>query len=443
MNDFVRRFSSLQMAQLSGAIRSRATRLLAIAAISAIVVPGLSNSVNATLKNSPKALIDEAWQIVNREYVDPSFNQVDWQAVRQELLSKDYTSREEAYEALRDALEQLNDRYTRFMDPKQYEQLTNQTAGELSGVGMQLTLDEETQVITVVSPIKNSPAIEAGIQAGDQILEIDGLSTQGMSVDQAAEKIRGNVGTSVTLRMSRPGDNEFDVTLTRARIELETVYYRLNEEQDQKVGYIQLREFNSHASEQMEEAIEELTEQQADAFVLDLRGNPGGLLYSSIEIARMWMDNGTIVSTVDRDGDTQEIHANRSALTDLPVVVLVDENSASASEILAGAMKDNNRGVIMGDQTFGKALVQSVFSLSDGSGLAVTIAHYYTPAGTDISKKGVTPDIKLVLTDTQKKQLASDPQLIGTQKDPCYARAISILGTPSLERPLAVVEPTQ
>ncbi len=443
MNDFVRRFSSFQTARISGAIRSRATRLLAIAAISAIVVPALSNSVNATLKNSPKAVIDEAWQIVNREYVDPSFNKVDWQTIRQELLSQDYTSREDAYEALRDALEQLNDRYTRFMDPKQYERLTNQTAGELSGVGMQLTLDEETQVITVVSPIKNSPAIEAGIQAGDQILEIDGVSTQGMTVEKAAEKIRGNVGTNVKLRINRPEDDEFDVTLTRARIELETVYYRLNEEGDQKVGYIQLREFNSHASEQMEEAIEELTEQEADAFVLDLRGNPGGLLRSSIEIARMWMDDGTIVSTVDRDGDTQEIHANRSALTDLPVVVLVDENSASASEILAGAMKDNERGVIMGDQTFGKALVQSVFSLSDGSGLAVTIAHYYTPAGTDISKKGVTPDIKLVLTETQKKQLASDPQLVGTQKDPCYARAISILETPSLARPLAVVEPTQ
>jgi carboxyl-terminal processing protease len=154
----------------------------------------------------------------------------------------------------------------------------------------------------------------------------------------------------------------------------------------------------------------------------------------------MWMDDGMIVSTVDRDGETQEIRANRTAITTLPTVVLVDGNSASASEILAGAMKDNQRAVIMGDQTFGKALVQSVFSLSDGSGLAVTIAHYYTPNGTDISKKGVTPDVKLELTDDQKKQLASDPQLIGTQGDPYYARAINILATEAASRPLAISE---
>jgi carboxyl-terminal processing protease len=421
MNDNAGSFSSFCNRLLSGAIRSKAQRLMVIAAISTIAVPGLSNAVHASLKNSPKAVLDEAWQIVYREYVDPNFNRKNWKAIRQELLSKEYSSREEAYRALRQALELLNDPYTRFMDPKQYERLTSQTAGELSGVGMQLSLDEKTKSIVVVSPIKNSPA-------------------QGMSVDNAAEKIRGNVGTQVEVRIKRAGQEEFNVTLTRARIELEAVYYRLNTEGERKVGYIQLREFNSHAAEQMKEAMEELVEKQAEAFVLDLRGNPGGLLRSSIEIARMWMDDGMIVSTVDRDGETQEIRANRTAITTLPTVVLVDGNSASASEILAGAMKDNQRAVIMGDQTFGKALVQSVFSLSDGSGLAVTIAHYYTPNGTDISKKGVTPDVKLELTDDQKKQLASDPQLIGTQGDPYYARAINILATEAASRPLAISE---
>lgn len=440
MNDNAGSFSSFCNRLLSGAIRSKAQRLMVIAAISTIAVPGLSNAVHASLKNSPKAVLDEAWQIVYREYVDPNFNRKNWKAIRQELLSKEYSSREEAYRALRQALELLNDPYTRFMDPKQYERLTSQTAGELSGVGMQLSLDEKTKSIVVVSPIKNSPAQAAGIQAGDQILEINGISTQGMSVDDAAEKIRGNVGTQVEVRIKRAGQEEFNITLTRARIELEAVYYRLNTEGERKVGYIQLREFNSHAAEQMKEAMEELVEKQAEAFVLDLRGNPGGLLRSSIEIARMWMDDGMIVSTVDRDGESQEIRANRTAITTLPTVVLVDGNSASASEILAGAMKDNQRAVIMGDQTFGKALVQSVFSLSDGSGLAVTIAHYYTPNGTDISKKGVTPDVKLELTDDQKKQLASDPQLIGTQGDPYYARAINILATEAASRPLAISE---
>jgi carboxyl-terminal processing protease len=436
MNDYAKSFSSFCDRLLSEAIRSKAKRLMAIAAISAIAVPGLSNAVNASLKDSPKAVVDEVWQIVYQKYVDPSFNRQNWKAIRQDLLDKEYSSREEAYTALRQALEKLDDPYTRFMDPKQYERLTNQTAGELSGVGMQLSLDEKTQTIVVVSPIKNSPALDAGIQAGDKIIAIDGTSTKGMSVDQAAEKIRGSVGTQVELRIERQGREDFDVTLTRARIELETVYHRLNTEGDRKVGYIQLREFNSHAAEQMKEAIEELAEQKAEAFVLDLRGNPGGLLRSSIEIARMWMDDGIIVSTVYRDGDTQEIRANRTALSTLPTVVLVDGNSASASEILAGAMKDNHRAVIMGDQTFGKALVQSVFPLSDGSGLAVTVAHYYTPNGTDISKKGVTPDVKLKLTEAQKKQLAGDPQSIGTRKDPYYAGAINVLETEAASQPL-------
>ncbi|MGL5133068.1 MAG: S41 family peptidase, partial [Planktothrix sp.] len=317
---------------------------------------------------------------------------------------------------------------------------TNQTAGELSGVGMQLTLDEKTKAITVVEPIKNSPAIKAGILPGDRVLSIDGVSTTGMTVEQAANKIRGSVGTNVNLRIGREGEKEFDLTLTRARIELETVTYRVNNEGNRKIGYIQLREFNSHAAEQMQEAIEALTKENVQAFVLDLRGNPGGLLRTSIDIARMWMDTGAIVSTVDRNGKSQEIRTNRTAMTKLPVVVLVDGNSASASEILAGALKDNQRGVVMGTQTFGKALVQSVFALSDGSGLAVTIAHYYTPSGTDISQKGVTPDVKIDISDDQKKQLATDPKLIGTTQDPFYAKAISILAGLGGNRPLAINE---
>ncbi|BBD55912.1 carboxyl-terminal processing protease CtpB [Planktothrix agardhii] len=430
MNQNVKRFSPLRQALFTGAI----------AAVTAFVMPAWSSSVSAPLKDSPKAVLDEAWQLVFREFVDGKFNQVNWQAQREELLSKNYTSREEAYTALRKALEKLQDPYTRFMDPKQYEALTNQTAGELSGVGMQLTLDEKTKAITVVEPIKNSPAIKAGIQSGDRVLAIDGVSTTGMTVEQAANKIRGSVGTNVNLRMGREGEKEFDLTLTRARIELETVTYRVNNEGNRKIGYIQLREFNSHAAEQMQAAIQALTKENVQAFVLDLRGNPGGLLRTSIDIARMWMDTGAIVSTVDRNGKTQEIRNNRTSITKLPVVVLVDSNSASASEILAGALKDNQRGVVMGTQTFGKALVQSVFSLSDGSGLAVTIAHYYTPNGIDISHKGVTPDVKVDISDDQKKQLATDPKLIGTPQDPFYAKAISILAGLGGNRPLAINE---
>lgn len=432
MNSSSKRFSLLQAILYGGAIATTAALSL--------LAPTWSKPADASLENSPKAVLDEAWQIVNREYVDGSFNQTDWQTTRQTLLEKNYTNSEQAYEALRKALEQLNDPYTRFLDPEQFKALTSQTAGEMSGVGMQLKQDEATKAIAVVEAVENSPAQKAGLLPGDQILAIDGKPTAGMSVSAAAEMIRGDVGTDVVLKVSRPGDKEFEVTLTRARIELQAVRYELKREGNERIGYIRLQEFSAHAGEQMQKAIEDLDNQKVDGYVLDLRGNPGGLLRISIDIARMWMDKGAIVSTVNREGNREEVRANRSALTDKPIVVLVDGDSASASEILAGALKDNGRAVIMGDKTFGKALVQSVHSLSDGSGLAVTIAHYYTPSGTDISKKGVTPDVDINLTDSQKQRLYRQPNAIATISDPYYAQAVNLLKNKLLLRPLVLRE---
>jgi carboxyl-terminal processing protease len=380
----------------------------------------------ADLQDSPKAVLDEAWQIVNREYVDGSFNKVDWKLVRQELIDSNYTNRDQAYTALRKVLERLNDPYTRFMDPKQYESLSNQTSGELSGVGIRLEVNEKTKILTVVEPIENSPASAAGIQSGDQIISINGKPTQGMTVEDASGLIRGKPGSQVTLEFSRSGARK-TIGLTRRRIELKTVTAQVKQDGGRKVGYLQLREFSSHAADQMRRGIKTLLDQKVDGFVLDLRGNPGGLLQASIEISRMWMDRGTIVRTVDRKGNNEEITNNQSALTRLPLVVLVDNNSASSSEILTGALKDNKRATVVGSQTFGKALVQSVHALSDGSGIAVTIAHYYTPNGTDISSKGLDPDVRLDLTDADRKFLSANPQLIATMKDPQYAKAIATL----------------
>lgn len=410
----------LHTALFSGAIATTTTLSL--------LSPAFSPSVHASLQDSPKAVLDEAWQIVYQEYVDPGFNQVDWQAVRQELLSADYASEQEAYEALRDALERLEDPYTRFMDPEQYRALTRQTSGEVSGVGIRLELNAETNALTVVEPLQNSPASTAGIRTGDRILAIDGRSTSGMSVEDASRLIRGEAGTEITLRISRSGSEAFDVPLTRARIELPTVRYSLRQEGNTKIGYIRLGEFSSHAADQMRRAIRDLTNQGAEGFVLDLRGNPGGLLQSSIDISRMWIEAGDIVRTVDRNGASRETSANHTALTELPLAVLVDGNSASSSEILTGALMDNRRATVVGSQTFGKALVQSVHALENGAGLAVTIAHYYTPAGTDISHRGITPDIEINLTDSQRQRLASTPNLLATtDADPQYAGAIAAL----------------
>ncbi len=422
--------------------------VLAATAALSLFGPTWCRSVRAALENSPKAVVDEVWQIVNREYVDGTFNQNDWLLVRKDLLTRNYSSSEQAYSAIREALEKLQDPYTRFLDPKHYEALTNQTAGELSGIGIRMELNEKNKSITVVEPIENSPASKAGIKTGDGIVAIDGKITQGMSLEQASKLIRGEVGTPIILKLKREGKGIFEVTLTRAQIELPTVRYTLKQEGKLQVGYIRLNEFSSHAAAQMRQAINTLSQQKADAFVLDLRGNPGGLLYASVEIAQMWLENGAIVRTVDRQGSNEEFKANRSAMTKLPLAVLVDGNSASASEILTGALKDNHRATVVGSQTFGKALVQSVHSLSDGSGLAVTVAHYYTPNGTDISHKGVMPDIKLDLSGEERQRLSSNPALMGTQSDRQYVRAISALenshfANNTTPQPTTLVVPSQ
>jgi carboxyl-terminal processing protease len=256
-----------------------------------------------------------------------------------------------------------------------------------------------------------------------------------MTIQDASALIRGEVGTSVTLQISREGKAAFDVSLTRAQIEVPSVHHSLKQEGQMRVGYISLNEFSAHAAEQMQKAIKNLADQKVNAYVLDLRGNPGGLLHSSVEIARMWMDNGAIVRTVDRKGGKQEFSANRTAITQLPLAILVDGNSASASEILTGALKDNKRATVVGSKTYGKAVVQSVHSLSDGSGLAVTISRYYPPNGEDINHKGIMPDIKLDLSSEQEQRLATQPALRATADDPQYKQAITALETNVLARP--------
>jgi carboxyl-terminal processing protease len=402
----------------------------------------IRSTAQASFQNNPKAVLDEAWQIVNREYVDSTFNQVDWMTTRQELLAQDYSSVEAAYIALRTALERLNDPYTRFLDPRQFQALTNQTSGELSGIGVRLKVDVDTQTLTVVEPIANSPASQAGIQAGDRIIAIDGNLTRGMSVEEASRLIQGEEGTPITLRIDRNGRGAVTFPLTRARIEVPTVSHSLQDETDHQIGYIRLTEFSSHAPEQMQQAIQSLLDQGADAFVLDLRGNPGGLLQASIDISRMWLDEGAIVRTVNRAGNSREIAANQTALTELPLAVLVDGNSASSSEILTGALMDNQRAIVVGSRTFGKALVQSVHSLSDGSGLAVTVAHYYTPEGTDISHRGIMPNIQVNLTNQERQQLSADRALIGTPADPHYQQAVSALEPVIAQQQLPATSPS-
>ncbi len=412
---------------ISTELSARAIATALLTTVSLLITSGNHPLAAAELlEDNPKAVLDEAWQLVHREYVDDTFNQTDWLAVRQRLLSREYTSTEAAYAALREELLALEDPYTRFLDPREYAQLADQTAGEVSGVGLQLQRNDQTQGIYVTGVLPNSPAAHNGLQVGDRILVVDGQSTERMSVSAVSGLLKGPENSQVTLTFSRNDGQPQTVILVRARLEVPTVTYRSQEINGYRIGYIRLEEFNGHATEQMVTAIQALMQESVDAFVLDLRGNPGGLLSASIEISRLWLQRGPIVRTLDRTGESSEISANRSALTDLPLAVLVNGRSASSSEILTGALQDNRRATVVGTTTYGKALVQSLYGLSDGSGLVVTIAHYYTPNGTDISRRGITPDVQVPLSNAQQGEL-SNPAVFASDRDIQFLQAVAAL----------------
>jgi carboxyl-terminal processing protease len=273
--------------------------------------------------------------------------------------------------------------------------------------------------LTVIAPIAGSPAAKAGIQPADLILDIDGRVAKGLSLDEAAERMRGPIGTVVSLTIERGGTSkEYD--LIRDRIELNPVVSELRQENGQKLGYIRLNQFNANAADEVATSIKNLEKKGANGYILDLRNNPGGLLQSGVAIARDWIDQGEIVFTVSRSGALDSYEATGSALTADPLVVLVNKGTASASEILAGALQDNGRGVILGEQTFGKGLIQSLFDLSDGAGLAVTVAKYETPTHQDINKLGITPDQVVPMEGIT-------PDQIGTIEDVQYMAAVAAL----------------
>jgi len=377
--------------------------------------------------DSPKEVIDQTWQIVFRDYLDINgkYTAEQWRDLRRDVLARSYASPKDAHEAIRGMLATLDDPYTRFLDPREFREMQIDTSGELSGVGIQLSLDKDTKELVVVAPIKGSPASRAGVQPKDVITAIDGKSTKGMSTEDAVRLIRGKVGTTVNLSLRR--DNQsLEVALTRELIELHAVDHQINVAPDgTRIGYVRLKQFNANATKDMRAALRELEKEDVAGYVLDLRSNPGGLLMASVEIARQLLNEGTIVSTQTRRGITDVQRANGRALTERPIVVLVNEGSASASEILSGALQDNNRAVLVGQKTFGKGLVQSVRSLSDGSGMTVTIARYLTPSGRDINKHGIEPDVQVKMSEQEAQRLKLED--IGTRRDSQYRVAETTL----------------
>ncbi|TAE59365.1 MAG: PDZ domain-containing protein [Nostocales cyanobacterium] len=375
----------------------------------------------ATALTSEQKLVFEVWRIVNRSYLDDTFNNQDWRAVRQDVLRKPLSDDQAAYTAIKDMLKSLDDPFTRFLDPEQYRSLQVNTSGELTGVGLQIALNPQTGTLEVITPIEGSPADRAGIRPRDRILKIEGMSTTNLTLDEAAAKMRGPIGSVVSLVVSREGEPEKEIVLVRDRIELNPVIAELRlSPQKKPIGYLRLTQFNANAAMEVAHAIGRLEKKGAQGYILDLRNNPGGLLQAGIEVAREWLDSGTVVYTVNRQGIQGSYEAFGQALTDDPLVILVNQGTASASEILAGALQDNGRAQLVGETTFGKGLIQSLFELSNGSGLAVTIAKYETPNHRDINKLGITPDIVIPQPPITREQ-------IGTESDQQYQAAMELL----------------
>ncbi|CAK9166994.1 unnamed protein product [Ilex paraguariensis] len=352
----------------------------------------------------------EAWRTIDRAYVDKTFNGQSWFRYRENALRNEpMTTREETYVAIRKMLATLDDPFTRFLEPEKFKSLRSGTQSAVTGVGLSIGYptgnDGSTAGLVVISAAQGGPANRAGISSGDVILAIDDTSTEVMGIYDAAERLqkeimkcRGPEGSAVELTV-RSGPLIRHLSLTREKVSLNPVKSRICEtpglgKDAPRIGYIKLTSFNQNASGAVKEAIETLRRNNVDAFVLDLRDNSGGLFPEGIEIAKIWLDKGVIVYICDSHGvrDIYDTDGSNAIAASEPLAVLVNKGTASASEILAGALKDNKRAVLLGEPTFGKGKIQSVFQLSDGSGLAVTVARYETPAHTDIDKVGVIPD---------------------------------------------------
>jgi carboxyl-terminal processing protease len=337
-------------------------------------------------RSQPVDLYHHAWELVRDNYYEPSFNGKDWNDLEHKYDAQ-IKSVPEAFSAIKAMLTTLNDPYTRFLDPKAFQDENDAIDAHIVGIGINLQQTKDMARLVVTRTIEDGPAEKAGVQAGDEITTIDGESALGMTPEQAADHIRGKIGTPVQLALKH-GSLAKSVTITRQEITIHAVSAKML---DSGVGYIQLSTFISNdASREFRAALQKLS--NADGIILDLRDNPGGLLSNALEIADMLLENGTIVSTISRHSRHTDLSSG-DPVTRQPMVILVDEESASASEILACALQENARGILVGTRTYGKGLVQEINRLPGGAAIHITVSKYLTPDGKDINKVGAAPDI--------------------------------------------------
>lgn len=342
------------------------------------------------------------WQKIQSEYYDKSLNHQDWNRWKDRYLERIKT-KEDAYVALDSVIESLDDPYTRFLRPEEFEEQNININAKLYGIGVNIS--EIAGKTIIVGILDGTPAKQAGLKPGDIISKVGNIDIKGFKINEVAKLVRGPVNSTIKMTIIRDKKN-IVFNIKRKEIKIKTVSLKMTD----GIAHITISSFLSQDTPtEMEEALDK--SQKAKGIILDLRGNTGGLLPNAVVIANMFLPQGNIVSIVDRNGKSTDIEANLNYdYIKKPLVVLIDEGSASASEILSGALKDYDRAILVGKKTFGKGLVQKIETIQDENGLNITIAKYLTPSGKDINKKGIEPDYKV---DYSKKDFLrhKDPQL--------------------------------
>ncbi|KAL6909723.1 hypothetical protein ACP4OV_001382 [Aristida adscensionis] len=388
--------------------------------------------------NRVQRTLVETWGLIRETFVDPTFNHQDWDQKLQQTMAEMFPlkSADAAYGKISGMLSTLGDPFTKIITPKEYQSFRIGSDGNVQGIGVFINREPSTGRLLVMDCIQGGPADRAGIHEGDELVEIDGKSVLGMDGEAAAQRLRGRVGTTVKVKLLDGNENQRSARMRQKEVQISRevinlsplsttiISHRSDDGHECKTGYVRLAAFSQTAAAEMENAIKRMEDEGVQSYILDLRNNPGGLVKAGLDVAQMWLDGDeTLVNTVDRDGNVLPINMIQGhSLTRDPLVVLVNEGSASASEILAGALHDNGRAILVGHKTFGKGKIQSVTELDDGSALFITVAKYLSPALHEIDQVGIQPDIQCspdILSLPREPSLRENSEATSLEMDSC------------------------
>ncbi len=366
------------------------------------------NDLTDNSQVKPEKLFLNSWKIIKKRYYDSSLNHQNWEKWKNRYIDNIKTE-EDAHLAINTMLASLDDPYSRFLNAQEYAEQTTSIDSKIVGIG--INISSVSGKIVIISTVENTPAQKSGIKAGDILSKVDDKDVHGKNISEIAQLIRGEEGTAVKIEIIRNG-KKMVKTLTRAQIEIKSVKHKILPE---NIGYIQITSFlGTNVAEDFLSSLNSIKDTKG--LILDLRGNTGGLLPNAVFITDLFLKEGNIVSIVDRNGIKSDINAqDKVSLTQKPMIILIDGATASASEIVSGALKDYKMAVLVGEKTYGKGMVQKIYPMPNKTGMNLTIAKYLTPNGADINKKGILPDY--VVKYTEKDYYAKkDPQLDEAKK---------------------------